>query len=56
MSDQSLVTTAVLKIIAAVEPKYEDVHRHIVDLRQAHPTLTEIGRKVGRSNLLEICI
>ncbi len=40
MSDQSLVTTAVLKIISAVEPKYEDVHRHIVDLRQAHPTLS----------------
>lgn len=39
MSDQSLATTAVLKLISAVEPQYEDVHRHIADLRQAHPSL-----------------
>lgn len=40
MSDQSALTTFVLKAIDTLQPNHEDVARHIADLRSAHPKLT----------------
>jgi hypothetical protein len=43
MSDQSLLTTCVLKAIETLQPDSDDVARHIADLRSAHPKLTKDG-------------
>lgn len=43
MSDQSLLTTFVLKAIETLQPDSDDVARHISDLRSAHPKLTKDG-------------
>jgi len=40
MSDQSALTTFVLKAIETLQPNSDDVARHVVDLRSAHPRLT----------------
>lgn len=41
MSDQPALTNFVLKAIETLQPDYDDVARHIVDLRSAHPSLTK---------------
>lgn len=41
MPEESLLTTAVLKTIEALQPSAADVARHIDDLRNAHPTLSK---------------
>lgn len=40
MSDQLALTTLVLKAMETLQPDSNDVARHIVDLRSAHPRLT----------------
>ena len=41
MSDETFLTTVVMKAIAALQPDADDVARHIADLRIAHPTLSK---------------
>lgn len=41
MSDQSPLTTFVLKAIETLQPNHDDIARHIADLRSAHPRLTK---------------
>lgn len=40
MSEQPILTTFVLNAIETLQPNHDDVARHIVDLRSAHPKLT----------------
>lgn len=41
MSEQSVLTTVVLKAIDTLQPNSSDVARHIADLRVAHPRLSK---------------
>lgn len=41
MSDQSALTNIVMKVIETVQPKQDDVARHIDDLQSAHPKLSK---------------
>jgi len=41
VTEDSLLTRAVLKAVAALQPSATDVARHIDDLRKAHPSLSK---------------
>ncbi|MFD2270884.1 hypothetical protein ACFS07_06495 [Undibacterium arcticum] len=43
MSDQSAITTLVLKAIETLQPSSTDVARHIADMRAAHPSMSKDG-------------